>query len=89
MFGLLVKKNNQYFTNFSFCQFQGITMWEVFSFGEKPYSEFKLNKPASVKKKLKEEKVMSKPKQYIKSEGGGDDDNYDQIETIYNNIIHP
>ena len=62
-------------------------MWEILSFGEKPYSEFKLNKPASVKRKLKEKIVMTKPKRYLKSSEDGDDDSYEQIERIYNNII--
>ena len=62
-------------------------MWEILSFGEKPYNEFKLSKPASVKRKLKEKTVMTMPKRYLKSSDDGNDDSYEQIERIYKNII--
>lgn len=40
-------------------------MKEIFSFGEKPYREFRLARPGEVKNILKERKTMQAPKEYF------------------------
>ena len=40
-------------------------MREIFSFGEKPYKEFRLARPGEVKNILKEKKTMQPPKEYF------------------------
>ncbi len=40
-------------------------MKEIFSFGEKPYKEFRLARPGEVKNILKERKTMQAPKEYF------------------------
>ena len=47
-------------------EFIGITVWEIFSFGEKPYyREFNLKKPGDVKEHLKKKKTMKAPQNYL------------------------
>jgi len=60
----------------------GITMWEIFSFGENPYSEYNIRPPKKVKELLQENKTMTKPQKYLTKT----DENW-KIEHVFDSII--
>ena len=61
-------------------------MWEIFSFGERPYNEYQIKNSASFKKLLMNKKIMSHPKKYLHVQGD-EKDHYVDIKNIYTNII--
>ena len=61
---------------------KGITMKEIFSFGEKPYREFRLARPGEVKNILKERKTMQPPKEYF-----DDDMSNKSVKAFFDKII--
>lgn len=57
-------------------------MWEIFSFGENPYSEYNIRPPKKVKELLQENKTMTKPQKYLTKT----DENW-KIEHVFDSII--
>jgi len=67
----------------------GITLWEIFSFAEKPYQkEFKIRNPADVKEVLKKETVMSAPQNYF-GDKEKEKKTYEKVKAIYEQVIKP
>ena len=57
-------------------------MKEIFSFGEKPYKEFRLARPGEVKNILKDRKTMQAPKEYF-----DDADSNRKVKNFFKEII--
>ena len=57
-------------------------MKEIFSFGEKPYREFRLARPSEVKGLLKERKLMQAPKKFF-----DDDMSNKKVKIFFDEII--
>ena len=65
----------------------GITIWEIFSFAEKPYQkEFRIRNPADVKDVLKKEIVMSAPQNYF-GDKEKEKKTYEKVKAIYDQVI--